>query len=44
MEREARDDRRRDAGDEALGSDDEEFAALDDVGSEPAEHPQLDDV
>jgi hypothetical protein len=32
------------AGEEALGSDEQEFSSVEDVGNEPAENPQIDDV
>ena len=36
--------RREQAGVESLGTDDEEFSSVEDVGNEPSENPAIDDV
>ena len=32
------------SGEENLGTDDEEFSSVEDVGNEPSENPAIDDV
>ncbi|MEA2784063.1 MAG: hypothetical protein QOF71_167 [Candidatus Eremiobacteraeota bacterium] len=32
------------SGEETLGSDDEEFSSVEDVGNEPSENPAIDDI
>jgi hypothetical protein len=45
MERDAMEDRTRPGGGiEEIGTDDQEFSSIEDVGAEPSENPAVDDV